>query len=99
MRHLPRKHDKMQAYTPYLLHTQLSLHRQTGRRTDKQQTSSGPSERLVGGGGDHMGVLKGASYHLGCYQTRCVGHVCHQISTDIVGGLTHTGVVVIPGIC
>lgn len=51
------------------------------------------TERLVGGGGDNVGVLKGRGDDLSGNKTRNVGHVDDKVSTNLVSNLAHALIV------
>lgn len=52
-----------------------------------------PAERLVGRGCYHVGVLKGVVGLLCSDQTGNVGHVCHQVRTNVVADFSEPFVV------
>lgn len=51
------------------------------------------TERLVGGGGDDIGVLEGGRNDLGGDETRDVSHIDNEVSSDGVSNLAHALVV------
>lgn len=60
---------------------------------EEDHGTTGATERLVGGGGDNVGVLEGGGDDLGGDETRDVGHVDDEVGTDEVGNLAHALVV------
>ena len=60
---------------------------------EEDHGTAGTTERLVGGGGDHVGVLEGRLVDAGGDQTGDVSHVDHEVAANKVGDLAHAGVV------
>lgn len=60
---------------------------------EEDHSTTGATERLVGGGGDDISVLKRRGDDTGSDQARDVGHVDNEVSADLVSDLAHTGVV------
>ena len=60
---------------------------------EEDHGTTGSTKRLVGGGGDDIGVFKGRLDDTGGDETRDVGHVDNQVGTDEVGDLAHASVV------
>lgn len=60
---------------------------------EEDHGTTGTTERLVGGGGNHIGVLEGRRNDTGSNQTGDVSHVDNQVGANLVGNLAHTGVV------
>lgn len=60
---------------------------------EEDHSTTGTTKRLVGGGGDDIGVLEGGRDNLGGDETRDVSHVDNEVSTDGVGNLAHALVV------
>lgn len=61
--------------------------------SEEDHGTTGTTERLVGGGGDNISVLKRRGDDTSSDETRNVGHVDNKVSTDLVGNLTHALVV------
>jgi hypothetical protein len=60
---------------------------------EEDHCATGSTERLVGGGGDNVAVWEGRLVDASRNKTRNVCHVHHQVASDLVGNLAHTGVV------
>lgn len=60
---------------------------------EKDHGTTGPTERLVGGGGHDIGVLEGRRDDTSGDQTGDVGHVDNEVGTDLVSDLAHALVV------
>lgn len=60
---------------------------------EEDHGTTGATERLVGGGGNDIGVGEGRGVDTGGDETRDVGHVHHQVAANLVGDLTHALVV------
>lgn len=60
---------------------------------EEDHSTTGTTERLVGGGGDNIGVLEGGGDDLGGNETRDVSHIDNEVGTDRVGNLAHALVV------
>mmetsp|Transcript_45492 Transcript_45492/g.75849 ORF Transcript_45492/g.75849 Transcript_45492/m.75849 type:complete len:303 (+) Transcript_45492:838-1746(+) len=65
---------------------------------EEDHATAGAAQRLVRGGGHHVGVLEGGVHHPRGHQPGDVRHVGHQVRTAIVTDLTHALVVVVAGI-
>ena len=59
---------------------------------------AGATERLVGGGGDNVGVLEGAGGLLGGDEAGDVGHVDHEVGANLVGDLPEALVLPLAGV-
>mmetsp|Transcript_8304 Transcript_8304/g.12076 ORF Transcript_8304/g.12076 Transcript_8304/m.12076 type:complete len:462 (-) Transcript_8304:187-1572(-) len=75
-------HDGLAA----LVNTTLSL-------SEVDHSTSGASQRLVGGGRHDVGVLEGSGEHAAQDEARDVGHVGDQVGAALVGDGPHAGVV------
>ena len=60
---------------------------------EEDHGTAGSTERLVGSGGDNVAVLKGRLVDASSNKTRNVSHVHKEVAANLVGNLTHTGVV------
>jgi hypothetical protein len=60
---------------------------------EEDHSATRTTERLVGGGGDDVGVGEGRLVDAGSDETRDVGHVHHEVAANLVGDLAHAGVV------
>ena len=60
---------------------------------EEDHGTTGSTERLVGGGGDDVGVLEGRGDDAGSNQTGDVSHVDNQVGANVVGDLAHASVV------
>lgn len=60
---------------------------------EEDHGTAGSTKRLVGGGGDNVGVLERRGDDASGDQARDVGHVDDEIGTDRVGNLAHASIV------
>jgi len=60
---------------------------------EEDETSSGATEGLVGGGGNNISIVEGISSLLGGNQTTEVGHIHHQEGTIGISNSTETSIV------
>jgi hypothetical protein len=65
---------------------------------EEDETSTGTTEGLVGGGGDDVAELEGARLLAGGDQTRDVGHVGKEVGALGVGDLAKPSVVPVTGV-
>lgn len=65
----------------------------TNTLAEEDHGTTRTTERLVGSGGNNVGILEGSRDDLGGNETGDVGHVDNKVSTNGVGDLTHAGVV------
>jgi hypothetical protein len=60
---------------------------------EEDHGTTGTTERLVGGGGDNVGVLEGSGDDLGGNEAGDVSHIDNEVGTNGVGDLAHALVV------
>lgn len=60
---------------------------------EEDHGTTGSTEGLVGGGGDHISVLKGRRNNAGSNQTGNVSHIDNQVSANGVSDLAHASIV------
>jgi hypothetical protein len=60
---------------------------------EEDHGTTGTTERLVGSGGDNIGVLEGRGDNASSNQTGDVSHVHNEIGADLVSDLAHAGIV------
>jgi hypothetical protein len=60
---------------------------------EEDHGTTGTTERLVGGGGDNIGVFEGRGDDASGNQTGDVSHINNEVGTDLVSNLAHAGVV------
>lgn len=65
---------------------------------EEDQTGTGATEGLVGGGGDNIAVFEGRLGLLSGNETGDVGHVGHEVGTVLVGDLAEAGIVPLTGV-
>lgn len=65
---------------------------------EEDQTGTGTTEGLVGGGGDNVAVLEGRVSLLASNKTRDVGHVAHEVGAVLVSNLAEAGIVPLTGV-
>ena len=66
--------------------------------SEEDQTSSGSSQSLVGGGGDNVTEVERRAVLTGSDETGDVGHVAHEVRTVGIGDLPQPGVVPVSGV-
>lgn len=65
---------------------------------EEDQTSTGTTEGLVGGGGHNVAVLEGRFSLLASNKTGDVGHVSHEVGAVLVSNLTEASIVPLTGV-
>lgn len=60
---------------------------------EEDHGTTGTTKRLVGSGGDNIGVLEGRGDDASSNQTRDVSHVHNEVGPDLVSDLAHAGIV------
>jgi hypothetical protein len=66
---------------------------------EEDHGASRASQRLVGSGGDNVGVGEGRGDDACCDETRDVGHVREKVGANVVGNLAHALVLNQPAVC
>lgn len=65
---------------------------------EEDQSGTGTTEGLVGGGGDNVAVLEGRFSLLASNKTGNVGHVAHEVGAVLVSNLAEAGIVPLTGV-